>query len=158
MPESRTAVLGKRLLGARVMDAIASGRPRRNLVITLLTTGEDGYPNVCLLSPYQVVSVDGRSILLAVYEGSKTSANLERHKSATLLLFLPPAAHYVKGDVELVGSSELGNFFRLKVTGVTRDYYSRAPIRSTVTFEEKNVLPDYVRVFRGLVEMANRKA
>ena len=104
------------------------------------------------------MAADGGSVLLAVYEGSRTSANLERCKSATLLLFLPPAAHYVKGDAELVSrSSTLGNVFRMKVVSATKDYYSRAPITSTVTFEEENVLPDYSRVFRGLSDAARKK-
>ena len=146
-------------LGTKVLAELRPRRPRRNLVICLLTTGEDGYPNVCLLSPYQVVAVDGKSVLLAVYEGSRTSANLERRRSATLLLFLPPAAYYIKGDAELVSRSpSLGNFFRMKVARVTRDYYSRAPITSSVTFREKGVLQDYSRVFEGLAEAARRMA
>ncbi len=149
----------KNLLGAKVLSELLPSRPRRNLVVSLLTTGADGYPNVCLLSPYQVVAVDERSVLLAVYEGSKTSTNLERRRSTTLLLFLPPAAHYIRGIAQLVSKSPaLGSVFHMKVSRVTRDYYGRAPITSTVTFETENVLSDYSRVFNGLVEVAQNMA
>lgn len=143
------------LLGKKVLAELLPRRPRRNLVISLLTVGEDGCPNVCLLSPYQVVARDGRTIFLAVYEGSRTSANLAERRNATLVIFLPPAAYYIKGDTEPVESSAEGNDFHvLKVTRATRDYYQRAPITSTVRFEERNVLPDYSRVFRALVQAA----
>ena len=151
-------MLKKNLLGTKVLAELLPHRPRRNIVISLLTVSEDRYPNVCLLSPYQVVAKDGQTIFLAVYEGSRTSANLAKHKGATLILFLPPAAYYVKGVVEPVSSnpSVWGNIFRMGVTRVTRDYYRRAPITSTVTFEEANVLSDYSRVFRDLVEAARQ--
>lgn len=146
-------------LGTKVLAELLPGRPRRNHVISLLTVGDDGYPNVCLLSPYQVVAIDAQSVLFAVYGESKTSANLERRGNATLLLFLPPAAYCVKGDVEPVSESpSLGSVFRMKVVLAKRDYYSRAPITSTVTFEKENVLPDYSRVFHGLAEVARKMA
>jgi hypothetical protein len=151
--------LKKKLLGTRVLAELLPRRPRHNLVVSLLTIGEDGYPNVCLLSPYQVVAKDDQTILLAVYEGSKTSANLAKRRSATLVLFLPPAAYYIKGNVETVSpkSPVPGNVFhKMRVTRATKDYYRRAPVTSTVTFEEGNVLADYSRVFQGLVEAANQ--
>jgi hypothetical protein len=144
------------LIGKKVLAELLPRRPRRNLVVSLLTVGDDGYPNVCLLSPYQVVAKDERTIFLAVYEGSKTSANLAKRKEATLVLFLPPAAYYIKGDVEPTSKSPVqGNDFHvLKVTGTTRDYYQKAPITSAVKFEQKNVLPYYSRVFRALAQAA----
>ena len=145
------------ILGKKVLAELLPRRPRRNLVVSLLTVGDDGYPNVCLLSPYQVVARDGRTVFLAVYGGSKTSANLAKRRNATLVLFLPPAAHYLKGEATPVESSVEGNdFYVLKLNRATRDYYQRAPITSTVKFEERNVLPDYSLVFRALVEAAAR--
>ena len=135
--------------------------PRRNLVVSLLTVGEDGYPNVCLLSPFQVVAKDESTILLAVYEGSRTLANLARRKSATLVVFLPPAAYYIKGAVTPLsqwrGSPDTpGNSLCIvRVKKVTRDYYRRAPITSAATFEERDVLSDYSRVYQGLIRAAH---
>ncbi|MDG6901455.1 MAG: hypothetical protein JRM80_05785 [Nitrososphaerota archaeon] len=149
----------KPLLGKAVMEALAVGRPRGNLVISLLTAGEDGYPNVCLLSPYQVVAVDRHAVLLAVYEGSRTSANLARRKGATLVIYLPPAAYYIKGSVDPVppgrNTDALGNvLYQMSVQSVTRDYYAKAPITSAVTFDKRKVLPDYALVYRALAETA----
>ena len=144
------------------MEALAVGRPRRNLVIGLLTSGEDGYPNVCLLSPYQVVAVDRRTVLLAVYEGSNTSANLARRPGATLVVFLPPAAYYVKGNVEPVAlpkkpaGFEGNDLHKMVVERVTRDYYEKAPITSPLTVEKRHVLPRYARVYRALAETASK--
>ena len=149
------------LLGAKVLAVLRPGMPRRNLVVSLLTVGEDGYPNVCLLSPFQLVAKDRSTILIAVYEGSRTLVNLARRKSATLVVFLPPAAYYIKGTVAPVsqwrGSPDTpGNVLcSMRVKKVTRDYYGRAPITSAATFEEREVLSDYSRVYQGLTKAAH---
>ena len=155
--------LDRRTLGKKVLGVLRPGRSRRNIVVSLLTVGGDGYPNVCLLSPFQVLASSEKSLLFAVYEGSKTLANLREHKNPTLVLFLPPAAYYIKGDVERVSQQASaglsGNvLFRMRVTRVTRDYYTKAPITSSAAFEESGVLSDYSRVYQGLVESANRLA
>jgi hypothetical protein len=155
--------LKESLLGRKVLKELLPRRPRRNLVIILLTVGEDGYPNVCLLSPFQVVAKDKQTIYLAVYEGSKTLANLEKCRNATLVLFIPPAAYYIKGEVKRLHQPRMsfvqGNIYhRLNVKRVIRDYYRRAPIMSTVTFEQENVLSDYSRVYQSLIETAQATA
>lgn len=155
--------MGKRLLGASVMEVLSPNLPRRNLVICLLTVGEDGYPNVCLLSPFQVVAASRDTVLFAVYNGTRTQTNLSERKSATFVLFLPPAAYYIKGDVEpmrLHGTTGVtGNtVHKMTVTRATRDYYRRAPITSSASFEKGQVLSDYSRVYRGLVEAARNLA
>lgn len=133
------------------------GTPRHNLVITLLTVSEDGYPNVCLLSPFQVVAKDDHVIFLAVYGGSRTQANLSRRNHVTLTLFLPPAAYYIKGETREVESprtrSELRGqvLYRLRVTQATRDYYRDAPIKSAVEFEQSGVFSYYSQVYESLV-------
>lgn len=145
-------------MNAKILAELLPSKSRSNLVVTLLTLGEDGYPNVCLLSPFQVLAKDRRTIFFVVYEGSRTQANLSKRSSATFVLFLPPAAYYVKGRARQltppVGVSELsGNaLYRFDITQVSRDYYRRAPIMSAVTFDQNRILHDYTEVYAGLVD------
>jgi hypothetical protein len=151
-----------RLLGPKVLRELLPGSPRRNLVISLVTVGEDNYPNVCLLSPFQVVAKNDHTIFFVVYSGSRTRTNLSKCRSATLALFLPPAAYYIKGEAKQMalprGVSELRGqvLHRLRVTQVARDYYRKAPITSTVKFEQGGVLPYYSEVYRSLAEIIRR--
>ena len=144
----------------KVLCELLPGRPRRNFIISLLTTGEDNYPNVCLLSPFQVVAKDGHTIFFVVYSGSRTQINLSKYGSATLALFLPPAAFYVKGKAKQMALprevSELRGqvLYRMGVTHVVRDYYKKAPITSTIEFEQGGVLPYYSEVYENLAEIA----
>ena len=151
-----TKLRRRRLVGTKVLAELLPRGPRRNLVITLVTVGKDGYPNACLLSPFQVVAKDDRVLFFAVYSGSKTQANLSRHHRATLVLFSPPAAYYVKGEAEQVvlpkrvSGLQGQALYRLKVTKAIRDYYAKAPITSTVEFEQSGVLPYYSRVYESM--------
>ena len=149
-------------LGGRVLAELLPRHPRRNLVLTLLTTDEDGFPNVCLLSPFQVLARDNHTIVFAVYSGSKTQVNLSERGRATFVVFLPPAAYYVKGRVESISSFEhitslRGNTpYLFEVTSASRDYYRKAPITSAVTFNNRYVLREYERLYSGLVELASK--
>lgn len=149
-------------MNARVLAELLPHKPRSSLVIALLTVDEKGYPNVCLLSPFQVVAKDSSTILFEVYSGSKTQVNLWKRKRATLVIFLPPAAYYVKGTAKRLtlperASERGGNVLhRFDVIQVTRDYYRRAPITSAVTFDQSRILRDYTDVYQGLVEAVSK--
>ncbi|HKT21220.1 MAG TPA: hypothetical protein VJR06_01160 [Nitrososphaerales archaeon] len=148
-------------LGPPVLKELGPTKARKNDVIVLVTVGKEGRPGVCLLSPFQVIASDRRTIHLAVYKGSRTDSNLSERGKATLAIFLPPAAYYVEGDVAKAGSlaSALpsGNVhYRFTVSGVFKDYYEKAPITSKVTFDETEILGDYRRVFSSLAEAAAR--
>jgi len=145
-------------LGPKVLAELLPRWPRRNLVLALLTVGKDGYPNVCLLSPYQVVAKNNHTLFFAVYAGTKTEANLSHRGKATLVIFLPPAAYYVKGKAQPAAGGGIGLLsgnvtYRLEVTRSSRDYYRSARVLSSVTFDQSHVLHDYSRVYQGLVEL-----
>jgi len=148
--------------GRKILAELLPRHPRHNLVLTLLTVGEDGYPNVCLLSPFQVLARANHTIFFAVYSGSKTQTNLSERGKATFVIFLPPAAYYIRGKVEPIASFERiarlkGNtLYRFEVTNASRDYYRKAPIMSTVTFDKRHVRRDYERVYQGLLELASK--
>src|SRR6187551_3092833 len=44
----------------------------------LVTSDEDGTPRPCMLSAGELLAVDGRRVRLALWSGSRTSANLAR--------------------------------------------------------------------------------
>lgn len=68
-------------------------------VILTLTVDEHGWPHVAMLSYFEVVAVDRRTIRLATYTDSRTTANMRRSGKATLVLVDEGAAYYVKGTV-----------------------------------------------------------
>lgn len=74
-------------------------------MVSLLTVDAKKYPNVCLLSPFQVLASGPKSVHLLVYGGSGTERNLEKHGEATLVAFIPPGAYYIKGRAAKVKPS-----------------------------------------------------
>lgn len=154
---------GEHFLSPKILAELLPSRPRRNVVLVLLTVGEDGYPNVCLLSPYQVVASSNHTVFFAVYSGTRTQVNLSERGKATFVIILPPTAYYVKGRAEPVASKGIaplrGNIaYRFEVTRASRDYYRRARITSTITFDQSHVLQDYSRVYQGLVKLVRLRS
>ena len=143
------------MLDDRVFAELRAKLPRSNTVISLLTVGDDLLPNVCLLSPYQVLARDERVLLIAVYSGSRTHDNLTKRGIATLLLFIPPAAYYIKGRIDHVGFSGGNEVYRLHVSDFSMDYYEKAHIVSNVMFDVGAVLAHYTEVYEKLAELSN---
>lgn len=100
-------------------------------------------------------------MFFAVYSGSNTQVNISKRNSVTFVLFLPPAAYYIKGIAErVVQPRRLSRLrgqvlYKLKAVRVSRDYYRRAPIISTAKFEQSGVLPYYSQVYESLVKVMN---
>lgn len=72
----------------RELEEALSGeafRRRRRLVLPLLTTDPEGYPQAALLTLSQVRATSARGLAVAVSAGSRTALNLIRRGEATLL-------------------------------------------------------------------------
>jgi hypothetical protein len=133
---------------------LLSGRRRRKIVIELLTVDGNGFPHICLLSPYQVVTKSGSDVLFCVYADSETSRLLEKLGRCTFVFFAPPAAFYVKATVEVLPLiREKLRFYNVRSLSVYEDLDGGAPIMTVPTFK-KGSLSEYRRVFRELMRIA----
>ncbi len=122
---------------------------RRNIVVLLITVDASGFPRVSLLSPYQVVAQDQLDRLyICVNNGSTTSRNLAEGGKATVVLFCPPAAHYIWCTAEeVVSSMETQRVFRLTVAGYRKDALDIAPLTGQVFFDDSRVKDAYTKHF-----------
>jgi len=64
------------------------------LTILLITTAEDGWPHVAMLSVGEVLARDERHLTFALWPGSQTTANLSRPGAMSLLMVVHEASAY----------------------------------------------------------------
>lgn len=74
-------------------------------VVVVCSVDELGFPHAALLSYFEVVALDDRTIRLATYSSSRTTRNARREGRLTLIFVDSDFVYYVKGAVqELTGS------------------------------------------------------
>ena len=69
---------------------------RVGLTILLLTTSDEGWPQVAMLGVGEVLAVDDRRLRLALWVGSGSTANLSRRRQATIMLVVGAETYYVR--------------------------------------------------------------
>lgn len=114
---------------------------RAGLTIQLLTADESGWPRVALLSVGEVLVLDDSVLRLALWPGSRTTANLTRTGRATLAFVHDRASYSLQ--VEAQRAADLAEpvgcaVFDGRVAAVHRDEVPYAVLRSGITFD----LPD----------------
>jgi hypothetical protein len=67
--------------------------------IVLCTVDPDGWPHPAMLSYFEVAARDAYNVRLAVYNGSRTCANMRERGKATLILVDEGLVCYVRGAV-----------------------------------------------------------
>ena len=121
---------------------------RMGVTVLLLTTSDEGWPQVAMLSVGEVLAVDRRHLRLALWPGSGSTGNLARGRLATLMLVLAPDTYYVRlrarqlADLSL--SSGVRACFEGDVEDVLRDVVGYATVTSGIEFrldEPERVLP-----------------
>lgn len=94
-------------------------------VIAVCTVDEHGYPHPALLSYFEVVALDRRTLRLATYAESRTTSHAQRAGTLTLIFVEAEFVYYVKGAVRLLDASMRTTPFNAKlhvdVTDVLRD-------------------------------------
>lgn len=80
-----------RKLAGEALEAVA------DQVILILTVDDRGWPHPAMLSYFEVVAVDRRTLRLATYTDSRTTGNMRRNGRVTLVLVDEGAGYYVKG-------------------------------------------------------------
>ena len=96
--ERLTDDLYHRLSGA---DAESLSR----LAIVVCTVDADGWPHPAMLSYFEVAAIDPDNVQLAVYNDSRTCANMRARGTATLIVVDEGLVCYVRGRVTEVASA-----------------------------------------------------
>jgi hypothetical protein len=73
--------------------------------IVVCSVDDRGFPHPALLSYFEVVALDRRTIRLAIYSDSRTTLNARREGRLTLVLVDAGVAFYVKGTVQELSHS-----------------------------------------------------
>ena len=73
--------------------------------IVLCTTDADGQPHPAMLSYFEVAAPDRHNLRLAVYNDSRTFANLRERGKATLIVVDVDLVCYIRGTVDAVAPS-----------------------------------------------------
>jgi len=112
---------------------------RAGLTLELITLGADGWPRVALLSVGEVLATGKDSLRLALWPGSRSTANLERSARALLAFVHDGAAHRVRLEARraadlLVGTNARA-VFDASVVSVARDEVPYARLRAGITHE-----------------------
>jgi hypothetical protein len=102
----------------------------------LVTSDEDGTPRPCMLSAGELLAVDRRLVRLALWPGSRTSANLARGGRALLCHVAPRTVIYVRGAARSLdaGPDPELDCFELAVDTVESDEHAGMPVLTGITF------------------------
>jgi pyridoxamine 5'-phosphate oxidase-like protein len=81
------------------------------LAIIVCTSDADGWPHPAILSYFEVAAVDRHTLRLAVYNDSRTCANLRERGKATLVITDERLVCYVRGTVtEIAPAMRVASF------------------------------------------------
>lgn len=131
-------------------------------VIPIFTVDEAGWPHPALLSYFEVVATDRRTIRLATYAESTTMANMRRNGKLTIMVIDERTVYYVKGTVEELArhmacapeNSKLSTRVECVLTDLPDPRYEpEAYIASGVTYRNPNRAAELVRARRLLAEL-----
>ena len=122
MARLRTSTLTDDLylrLNGTEIDSLAT------LAIVVCTVDADGWPHPAMLSYFEVAAVDRQNLRLAIYNDSRTCANMRGRGKATLIVVDKNLSCYIRGVVEqLVPAMACAPFnamLNLRVDEVTFD-------------------------------------
>lgn len=119
------------------------------LTVLLLTVDADGWPRLAMLSAGEVLAAGPRSVRLALWPDSRTTANLDRSEKATLAAVLDGAGWYLRctarrqPDLVLSGGRRLVSF-GLTVEEALEDVVPYAELTTGIRFrllEPDRILP-----------------
>lgn len=108
-------------LSGRALAAVA------DRVVVVSTVDDRGFPHPALLSYFEAVALDRRTIRLATYAESRTTANARRDGKLTLILIETAFVYYVKGSVRLLAESMQATPYNAKLELRIQDVLRDAP-------------------------------
>jgi hypothetical protein len=130
--------------------------------ILLLTSTPDGWPHLAMVSMGEVLLLDSRRLLLALWPNSTATANLTHSGRATLALVHGQAGYYVRAATlrgEDLAVPDAGSYacFSLQVADVQEDVAPYATLTGGVTYVLKDPIDTverWQRTVRGLRQRA----
>lgn len=96
-------------------------------VVVVSTTDESGFPHPALLSFFEVVATDRRTIRLATYAESRTTRNATRDGRLTLIFVDAEFVYYVKGAVRQLAASMGATPYNAKLDVLVQEVLRDAP-------------------------------
>jgi hypothetical protein len=121
---------------------------KTSTTVLLATTTADGWPNVAMLSPGEVLATDPTSLRIALYANSKTCRSLRADGRAVVSLVADGAAYRIRISARHVpeppipGADEL---FLATVAEVTEDRVPYARVTHGVEYELEDVAATLAR-------------
>jgi hypothetical protein len=151
------------VLGNELMPELLSRLDGRDVeshegkVIPIFTVDESGWPHPALLSYYEMVAKNQRTIDMALWKNSSTANNLRQTGKVTLMISDHALNYYIKGTVsqteaEMSGTPAVSRF-RLTVEQVIEDQEPNAEITTGLTYRrmsQRDPNDFAAKVFRGL--------
>ena len=129
---------------------------RVGLTILLLTTSDEGWPQVAMLSVGEVLAVDDRRLRLALWVGSGSTANLSRGR-ATVMLVVGAEAYYLRVRTRRLADLALSRgpraCFAAEVEDVLVDVVAYATVTTGIGFrlnQPEEVLPAWEETVAAL--------
>jgi hypothetical protein len=115
---------------------------KQHHAMMLLTTTEDLWPHVAMLSVGEIIAIDDTQLRLSLWPETTTTANMIRTGQATLVAFYRGTAHYVRLALErmpvLREAKHPRERFIAKVVASREDVAKYADITSGVTINLKD--------------------
>lgn len=153
------------VLGNELTQELFSRLDGRNVelyegkIIPIFTLDEFGWAHPALLSYYEMVAKNRRTIDMALWKNSSTANNLRQTGKVTLMISDRAVNYYLKGTVteteaEMTGSPAVSRF-RINLEQIIEDQEPNAEITSGLTYRRMNKRDtnDFAaKVFRGLKE------
>ncbi|MBI2186903.1 MAG: pyridoxamine 5'-phosphate oxidase family protein [Acidobacteria bacterium] len=96
-------------------------------VIVVSTVDEHGFPHPALLSYFEVVAIDPRTIRLATYADSRSTRNATRGGKLTLVFVDAAFVYYVKGAIRPLAASMRSTPYNAKLEMRVEEVLRDAP-------------------------------
>jgi hypothetical protein len=126
-------------------------------IIPIFTVDESGWAHPALLSYYEMVAKNPRTIDMALWKNSSTAVNLKQTGKVTLMISDHAVNYYLKGTVdqtqaEMTGTPAVSRF-RITLEQVIEDQEPNAEITTGLTYRrmtQRDPNDFAAKVFRGL--------
>ena len=130
---------------------------RVGLTWLLVTVAEDGWPHVAMLSVGEVLAAGPESLRLALWPGSRTTANLERTGFGLLMAVVGSTTYHVRlqsrRGADLSVRRRPRAYFAASVVEVLEDVVGYATVTNGIGFrlnQPEEVLADWEAAVAGL--------
>jgi hypothetical protein len=151
------------LLGSELTQELLSRLDGRDVeshegkIIPIFTVDESGWAHPALLSYYEMVAKNPRTIDMALWKNSSTAVNLKQTGKVTLMICDHAVNYYLKGtadqtQAEMTGTPAVSRF-RITLEQVIEDQEPNAEITTGLTYRrmtQRDPNDFAAKVFRGL--------